>query len=107
MNIKAYGTFETYNSQIFRTNASLQLGHSSKPIGLVIMLNPGSSRLAIDEEWKSFLSKCETGDEFSMSGELVLDQTMKSLVKIFSMLNPKLEGMIQLYNLFNLRCGNS
>ena len=107
MNVKAFGTFESLESYIFRTNAYLQFGNSTKHIGLIIMLNPGSSCLADDDQWDDFLSKSKMVKNISISNELKLDSTMKSVVELLLNSDPTLEGRLTILNLFNIRCGNS
>jgi Protein of unknown function (DUF1643) len=107
MNIKAFGTFKTIDTKIFRTEACLHIGDSNQPIGLIAMLNPGSSQLANESEWSSFLKSSEAGEVSSVTNELRLDPTMESIINIFKNINPEIQGVIQIYNLFNYRCGNS
>jgi hypothetical protein len=107
MAVSAFGTFQSLNKKVFRTEAYLQWGNSEELIGLVIMLNPGSSRLASDREWDTFNSACEVGKNLSITGQLKMDNTMEALVDIFSKINPDLNGKLEIYNLFNYRCGNS
>lgn len=107
MNIKAFGTFKAIDTKIFRTEAFLQIGESDQPIGLIAMLNPGSSQLANESEWSSFLKSSESGEVCSVTNELRLDPTMESIITIFKNINPEIQGVIQIYNLFNYRCGNS
>ncbi len=107
MNIEAYGTFHAFDTKIFRTDSYLHIGSSRKPIGLVVMLNPGSSRLANDKDWNSFLHRCEAGEDFTETNKLKMDPTMESIIEIISMINPGMQGILRIYNLFNYRCGNS
>jgi hypothetical protein len=107
MIVKASGTFNAFDSKIFRSDSYIQWGDSSKTIGLVIMLNPGSSRLANNTDWDTFIHRCERGEEFSQSGDLEMDPTMNSIHHILSTSNPELEGVLHIYNLFNYRWGKS
>lgn len=100
---KAFGTFVHQNDNIYRTEASLVWGKGDNNLGLVIMLNPGSSKLADSSIWTKLESKvvdCATG-------ELVLDDTMEALAVILQASHPVLDGTLHIRNLFNVRNSNS
>ncbi len=100
---KAYGRFIRKNDHIYRTEASLVWGKGGKNLGLVIMLNPGSSKLMDNKLWNDV----ETGIIDQADGELVLDDTMKALVAILEDAHPCLDGILHIKNLFNIRNSNS
>jgi hypothetical protein len=101
IHVKATGTFVKRAGHIFRTSAELSFGHGKGKKVLLIMLNPGSSRLADDSEW----SKMEMED-VCINGFIELDSTMQNVCNIIQDADPKFNGTITITNLFNLRCGN-
>lgn len=96
----------------FRKNTILQFGKSWDVIGAAILINPGSAfptDEVIDCETKSKLQ--EISNTAEGNGEwraFNVDSTMHFLEKIFSGWylgrQKKLNGVILLYNLFNIRC---
>lgn len=100
---KAYGTFMESDGQIFRTEATLQWEDSEDLLGLIIMLNPGKSKLIDNKKW----NQISNGETKCISGEIKLDHTMKSIVKILEFTHPSLNGKIKILNLFNLRNSES
>ena len=70
---KAIGLFARDNNFVYRTEAKLVWGTSNVNLGLVIMLNPGSSKLADNKLWDDLENK----KVYCAEGELVLDETMK------------------------------
>jgi hypothetical protein len=99
----AFGEFYNLNSHVFRTDAYLQWGQSEEPLGLLVMLNPGSSRLADSNSWLLL----GQGKIKHAQGELVLDDTMKAVASILSESHPSLTGRLHIRNLFNLRCSSA
>lgn len=109
--IKALQTNQEDNNY-FRKNTILQFGNNWNVIGAAILINPGSalpSEEVIDCETKSKLQ--EISNTFVEKGEwrvFNVDSTMRFLEKIFSGWylgqRKRLEGVILLYNLFNIRC---
>lgn len=96
----AYGTFKRRGNYIFRTETRLQWGSSNNPLGLIIMLNPGSSKLANPTQWKKFLDK--DGDYEAIDQELEMDDTMLAIAYILEQSHPNLQGYLEIRNLFNL-----
>ena len=111
MEIKAYARYfsDQNDSAIgYRTNTILQIGNSWDIIGAAFLINPGSAaplKNALSNDTLSQLTKIsgERTDWF----QFTVDQTMGWLVKIFNggyIGAPKeLNGVILLFNLFNLR----
>jgi hypothetical protein len=102
---KAYGTFKRRGAYIFRTEARLQWGESNNPLGLIIMLNPGSSKLADDSNWEWFENTAKDTD--INNEELELDDTMEAVAAILEESHPSLDGYLEIRNLFNLRTERS
>lgn len=101
MDPKAIGTFRRRGPYIFRTEARLQWGNSNDPLGLIIMLNPGSSRLEDPHRWAKYLNGLIDPDVFDE--ELYLDPTMQVVRRIMEKSHPCLMGTLEIKNLFNLR----
>lgn len=111
MEIKAYARYfsDPNDSAIgYRTNTILQIGNSWEVIGAAFLINPGSAAplsntLASDTLNHLIEITGEQNDWFQFS----VDATMRWLVNIFSggyLGTPKeLNGVIMLFNLFNLR----
>lgn len=94
--VKALGIFIKKGDNIFRTEAYIQWGNSDNIIGSVLMLNPGSAKL----ESKTFENNSPT------HGEIIIDPTMKSLIKLVEEFHygiENLEGRLYIYNLFPLQ----
>jgi hypothetical protein len=92
---QAFGTFYKRNDYIYRKEAYLQFGDSSKSIGSTIMLNPGEAE---------FLNKSVVIGEKDVTGELKPDKTMKQLVNILQHSSSiPLNGRFHIYNLFSLQ----
>lgn len=87
---------------ILRTNTYLQFGQGVDSLGAVLMLNPGSAMPAS----KIDADKLITPDRPVM-GMVRLDPTMEQIVKLANSLyfGRKLEGRLQIYNLFSYREG--
>lgn len=102
--VKAYGSFVKRDNHIFRTSAYLQWGDSADSLGACLLLNPGSAKL-IEE-----LDRLLHSQGFA-EGEVKMDPTMKNqLAKIVERIyhdNHHLSGRFHIYNLFNLREGQS
>lgn len=112
--IKAFPENEKEEKDYFRKNTILQFGKSWDVIGAAILINPGSAfptDEAINCETKLKLQEIsktvEGNGEWRVFG---VDSTMRFLEKIFSGWylghSKKLDGIILLYNLFNIRCAN-
>ncbi|WP_246945001.1 hypothetical protein [Bacillus pinisoli] len=99
--VQAYGTFKKVGGHIFRTEARLKWGNSNKKLGLIIMLNPGSSKLLEEQAWNTFVDSDQ--DSVQINGKLLLDPTMRSVVRILEHSFGNLEGELIIQNLFNLR----
>ncbi len=98
----------------FRKNTILQFGNSWDIIGAAILINPGSAlptNESIDCETISRLQKIsdiyDKKDEWRVFNS---DSTMRFLEKIFSGWylgkSKRLNGVILLYNLFNIKCAD-
>jgi len=96
--IEAWGTFIDKGNHTYRTSAYIQWGQSSKPIGTVLMLNPGSATLKDSGE----------NSDNELSGHINLDPTMKELVDLVQSMggNKSVEGRLYIYNLFPLQNGS-
>lgn len=102
------------NEDYFRKNTILQFGNSWNVIGAAILINPGSalpSEEIIDSDTKSKLQ--EISNTYSENEDWRVfnaDPTMHFIEKIFSGWyigqNKHLDGVILLYNLFNIRSQN-
>lgn len=96
----------------FRKNTVLQFGNSWDIIGAAILINPGSAYPNQEVIDKGTISKLqEISNTFSDPGEwreFNVDSTMRFLEKIFSGWyigrRKRLNGVILLYNIFNIRC---
>ena len=104
---------EPGNEDYFRKNTILQFGDSFDVIGAAILINPGSARPiaeVIDDETKSKLQEISSDSKGGEWRVFNADSTMRFLEKIFSgwyIGQPKrLNGVILLYNLFNIRCAD-
>lgn len=106
--MRVFARYLSENGLNFRLNTVLQFGDSWSVIGAAVLINPGSAkpiRRVVDEELLSQLSKfsgnLDSWFEFSS------DSTMRQLEKIFNGWyvgeEKPLDGIILLFNLFNLR----
>ena len=102
---KAYATFYKRGEHVFRTEAKLKWGYVDEPIGTLIMLNPGSSKLADEEKWKSFLNNSD--NKHPITDEIILDDTMQAVAKILGVIHLDLKGTLVINNIFNLRDSRS
>ena len=96
---KAFGMFARDDNYIYRTQAQLVWGNGVNSLGLIIMLNPGSSKLKDNVLWGNIEEKIID----TAQGELILDETMKAIVNILSDSHPKLDGVLHIRNLFNIK----
>jgi hypothetical protein len=97
---QAYGTFIKKGNRLYRTEAYIEWGNSEGIIGTVIMLNPGSAKLQIDE----------LHDETPVHNKLTIDPTMESLIQIIEDLYSgaeQIKGRLYIYNLFPLQNAKS
>ena len=100
---KAFGRFIHKDNYIYRTESRLVWGKSGNNLGLVIMLNPGSSKLVDNNIWDNLVDK-KIDQAY---GELIVDDTMKALAAILEEVYPCLDGILHIRNLFNIRNSNS
>lgn len=108
--MKVYGEFIEENGLQFRTKTLLQFGDSWDLIGSIIMKNPGSALplkpIQNDDiiRINKFYSNNEALDNWF---EFKADNTMKKIEPIFNGKyigeEIKLNGIIQIFNLFNIR----
>lgn len=106
--MKVYARYFSQNGLNLRTNTILQFGESFDIIGAAVLINPGSAKplnKPLYQEQLHLLSSI-TG-KFDHWQEFSIDSTMRHLEKIFdnSYIEKKkmLNGIILLFNLFNLR----
>lgn len=112
--MKVYARYFEENGLGFRRDTILQLGDSWDLIGSIILMNPGSavpiSNIA-SQDVLSQLSKLTGINESQDWKEFSVDPTMRWIETLFSGRyigeNRSLNGVIQLFNLFNLRNQNS
>lgn len=110
--IKAISENQGTGDYYFRKNTILQFGNSWEVIGAAILINPGSAlpnEDEVDSETKSLLHKISnTADSSAEWRAFDADSTMRFLEKIFSGWYigkySQLNGVILLYNLFNIQC---
>lgn len=111
--MKVYARYFEENELGFRRDTILQFGNSWDLIGSIILINPGSAtplNTPIQPEiLAKLLSITQTNDSDSWK-EFSIDPTMGQIKKLFSGQfigqNKSLSGIIQLFNLFNLRNAN-
>lgn len=110
--IKVLPENQNEGKDYFRKNTILQFGNSWNVIGAAILINPGSA-FPTDEviDRGTILKLHEISNTPEGNGEwraFNVDATMRRLEKIFSGWylgqSKKLDGVILLYNLFNIRC---
>ncbi len=106
------------NKLSFRRNTILQFGESWNLIGNIVLANPGSAepqrKINAEEELElnSFNNKFRKGDDFNKNGwfKFGVDSTMRFIEKIFNgeyvNKNIELNGVIQLFNTFNIKNQN-
>ncbi len=111
--MKVYARYFEENDLGFRRDTILQFGNSWDLIGSIVLINPGSaapSNTPVSPEiLEKLLSITQTNDPNSWK-EFSPDPTMWQIEKLFSGKfigeNKNLNGVIQLFNLFNLRNAN-
>jgi len=116
--MKVYAEYFEENGVIFRQNTILQFGESWELIGNIILANPGSAEPEdmIDDEQsellKDFYKTYRKDDSFNPKNwyKFRPDPTMQRIEKIFNggYINEKkeLNGVIQLFNIFNIKNHN-
>lgn len=109
--MKAFAKYFDDNGVGYRTNTILQFGNSTKIIGAAFLINPGSAKplTKADANTAKVLADVASVNDTDWY-EFSVDSTMRWLANIFNGYyagNPKeLNGVILLYNLFNLRNAN-
>lgn len=108
--MKVYAEFFEDEGQVFRTKALLQFGDSWELIGSIVMKNPGGSepkaKLSSEvlNQISNFYQKEVNENNWFEANK---DNTMTQIGNIFSGKyigkDIKLNGVIQIFNLFNLR----
>jgi len=116
--MKVYAEYFEENGLAFRTNTILQFGESWELIGNVVLANPGSAvpsdkiNVIEIEKLKLFYASYREDQSFSQNNwyEFSDDATMRFVEKIFNggylNKNKKLNGVIQLFNTFNIKNQN-
>jgi len=116
--MKVYAEYFEENGLSFRSNTILQFGDSWELIGNVVLANPGSAQPTnkIDnistDKLKEFYKSYRDTVAFKQDNwhEFKDDATMRFIQKIFSGgyvgKDKKLNGVIQLFNTFNIRNQN-
>lgn len=109
-NLKVYGEFFREDGLEYRTKTILQIGDSWDLIGTIIMKNPGSAfpTTKIHEtEFKTIKNKFYPEISVDNWFEFKADSTMSRISEIFdgTYVDKKVElnGVIIIYNLFNIR----
>jgi len=116
--MKVYAEYFEEDGLVFRTNTILQFGDSWELIGNIVLANPGSaspfakvSDSTIDN-LELFYSKFRNKENLILENwyEFSPDQTMQRIEKIFNggylQKNKELNGVIQLFNTFNIKNQN-
>lgn len=114
--MKVYVHYKKFNDVEYRWRTLLQIGDSWEICGTIIMKNPGSSftkredQLPIEENGLLENLRKFDNSELSMSSpwyEFFEDNTMTCVKKLFDVYYSKhqkqLRGVIQIFNLFNIR----
>jgi len=116
--MKAYAEYFNEDGILFRRNTLLQFGDSWELIGNVVLANPGSAdpiegtSREVVEKISDFYEKYRNNEDFISSNwfEFSPDSTMGFVEKIFNGWylgkNIELNGVIQLFNTFNLKNQN-
>lgn len=107
--MKVYAEFIKDGDNLFRTKTLLQFGDSWDLIGSIVMKNPGSAKPGkpIIDESKDQISHF-FGEEINLKDwtETHNDPTMKRIAPIFNgnyvQKNIPLDGVIQIFNLYNI-----
>lgn len=107
--MKVYAHFLEDNDIQYRWRTLLQFGNSWNIIGTIYMKNPGSSNRnskteLTDNDVLSHLNEIDNSDQWYL---FTVDNTMKRIVSMMQEYmdfnNRKLEGIVQIFNLFNVR----
>lgn len=113
--MKVYAEYFIENNMEFRMNTILQFGNSWELIGNIVLANPGSAEPTdkLDDESVIILNnfykkyKCNQRFESKNWHEFAPDQTMYRIEKIFGGAyigeKKELNGVIQLFNTFNIK----
>lgn len=116
--MKVYAEYFEENGLSFRTNTILQFGNSWDLIGNIVLANPGSAtpinKISNDEagRLKLFYNDFRNNKNFKIDNwhEFSSDQTIQRIEKIFNgsylQKNKELNGVIQLFNTFNIKNQN-
>lgn len=109
--MKAFAQFIEYNKSIgIRKNTILQFGQSWEVIGAVWMINPGSSKPLNIPLSDSELEKLQGIDNNSNWHAASIDRTMGFLEKVLNGYyigeKRELNGIIRVFNIYNLRNPN-
>lgn len=109
--MKVFAKYFDENGVGYRTNTILQFGTSKQIIGAAFLINPGSAKpiSPANEELAETLAEISKTDSQNWF-EFTSDSTMNWLSNIFNGKyigkTKELEGIILLFNLFNLRDAN-
>lgn len=109
--MKVYAEFIQENDLNYRTRTLLQFGDSWDLIGSIVMKNPGSAfptKMLDQEYFEEIKSRYAFPNMINTNWfEFKSDPTMRQVEKIFNgayVSNPlELSGVIQIFNLFNIR----
>jgi hypothetical protein len=105
--MKVYAHFAIENGIEFRWRTLLQFGDSWNTIGTVIMKNPGSADPLLIDIPNEILSKLNQIDNSYEWSEFSDDPTLRLIAKLFEEhYRCQLNGVIQIYNLFNIKDQN-
>lgn len=90
---------------LLRQDTTIQFGHSSKPLGIAIMTNPGSFSFKDSKEWESFQNGDTPYQVFEAYDKP--DLTMQNLIKVIRDAYQKLNigmpnGVVQIFNISNI-----
>ncbi|MCO7175806.1 hypothetical protein ACFP7A_07645 [Sporolactobacillus kofuensis] len=101
---RAFGRFIFRFGHVFRTSAYIQWGHSSRSLGAVLMLNPGSAQFEqtnpkLDAQLRKY---------GAAMGPIKEDPTIAQLTKlVHELYRGHPSGTLQIYNLFHLQAAKS
>lgn len=113
--MKVFAEYFTENNLTYRTNTILQFGDSWDLIGNIVLANPGSAEpikgieKSSEYNLENFYKNYKDINYFKIENwhEFAPDQTMHRIKKIFSGQyvgkNKDLNGVIQLFNTFNIK----
>ena len=110
--MKVYAKYFTENGFNYRTNTLLQFGNSWEVIGSIVCINPGSAKpldFVLSEEVFNEIEKISGKQNKADWKRFSPDSTMGWIKRIFNgyyannQQEKELSGVIQLFNLFNLR----